>query len=320
MFPNRIIVALAVFAGAAAHGEALRSSDIYPADYPTVQAVAYMDKLVRERTGGRHSIERLGQRDGDSENYTIAELQNGTLDMARVNLAVLARLVASASIPLLPYVFKSTAHARRVLDGPIGDEILFGLESHDLVGLVFYDMGARSFGATRPIRHVSDMEGLKVRVQQSDTWATMLRAMAAEPVTVPLIRTHGALRTGVVDAADGTLPAFVVSRHHEVARFYSLTEHVMALGVVVFSKRTWDKLTPDDQRIIRAAAKESVPYMRKVWDEREIQARLTAEAAGTQIIIDVDQKSFAEALAPFHAELLTDPKLQDLVKRIQATD
>jgi tripartite ATP-independent transporter DctP family solute receptor len=320
MFPIRVLIVLAVLAGSAAHGKSLRSSDIYPADYPTVQAVAHMDKLVRERTGDRHSIELLGQNDHDSENYTIAELQNGTLDMARVNLAVFDHLVASAVVPSLPYLFKSTADMRRVLDGPIGDKILADMEIHGIIGLCFYDMGSRSYGATKPIRNVADMKGLKVRVQQSDILATMVREMEAEPATMSAARTYRALQAGVIDAAESTLSGYVTSRHYEVAPFYSLTEHSMAPGVLVFSKRTWDELSKDDQRIIRAAARDSVPYMRKAWEEHETSARLTAEAGGAQFVTDVDKKSFADALAPLYPVLVTDRKLQDVVKRIQSAD
>jgi len=318
MFAIRTIVALAVLAATAAHGKTLRSSDIYPADYPTVQAVSYMDRLVRERTGGRHGIDRLGQNDQDSENYTIAELQNGTLDMARVNLAVFDRLVPSAVVPSLPYLFKSTAHMRQVLDGPIGDKILADMESHGIIGLCFYDMGSRSLGAKKPIRSVGDMKGLKVRVQPSDILAITLRTMEAEPAAMPAGRTYRALQAGVIDGAESTLPAYVASRHYEVAKFYSLTEHSMAPGVLVFSKRSWDALSKDDRTIIRAAAKQSVLHMRKVWAEHEASARLTAEAGGAEIVSDVDKTSFSAALTPLYGALLAEPQLKDMVKRIQA--
>ena len=320
MFPIRTIITIAVLAGTSAQAKPLASSDIYPADYPTVQAVAYMGQLVRERTGGRHSISLLGQNDQDSENYTVGALQNGTLDMARVNLAVFDHMVPSAIVPSLPYLFKSTAHLRRILDGPIGDEILADMESQGIIGLCFYDMGTRSYGAKKPIRNVTDMKGMKARIQQSNIWATIVQAMGAEPVTLPIIQTYAALKTGLVDVADNTLPAYVMSRHYEVAKFYSLTEHSMAPGVLVFSKKIWDELSQEDRTIIRAAAKDSVPYMHKAWDEYEASARLTVEASGAQIITDVDKKSFSDALVPLYATLVTDPKLQEMVKRIRAAD
>ena len=321
MFPIRTIIALGVLAGTAciAHGRELRSSDIFAADFPTVQAVAYMDKLVRERTGGKHSITRLGQSDGDlSENYTIAELQNGTLDMARVNLAVLGRLVPSATVPALPYLFKSTADMRRVLDGPIGDRILADMESHGLIGLCFYDMGARSYAATKPIRHVRDMKGLKVRVQQGDIGRPCCGPWRRSPRRYRYPEPQEALQAGTIDAAETTLPAYVALRHHEAARFYSPTEHSMAPGVLVFSKRVSDTLSQGDQRVIRTAARESVPYMRKLWEERETSARQQAKASGAEIVGDVDRKSFADALTALYPVLLDDPTLRDMVRRIQA--
>ena len=304
MLPIRTLIALVALAGSAAHGKELRSSDIYPSDYPTVQAVAYMGELVLKRTGGRHSITSLGQGDQDSENYTVGELQNGTLDMARVNLAVFDHMVPSAII----------------LDGPIGDQILANLESQGIIGLCFYDMGARSFAASKPIRNVADMQGMKVRIQQSNIWATIVQTMGAEPVTMPIMRTYAAIQVGAVDAADSTLPAYVTSRHYEVAKFYSLTDHSMAPAVLAFSKRSWDELSKDDQAIIRAAAKESVPYMRKQWETYEVTARKTAEAGGAQFVTDVDRKSFSDALTPLYAVLVPDPRLQDMVKRIQDAD
>jgi tripartite ATP-independent transporter DctP family solute receptor len=319
MFPIRTIVALVVLAGTAAHGKDLQSSDVYPSNYPTVQAVAYMAKLVGERTGGRHSIS-LGQNDQESENYTVGELRNGTLDMARVNLAVFDRTVPSAVIPSLPYLFNSAAHMRRVLDGPIGDKILADLESQGVIGLCFYDMGTHSYGAKKPIRNVTDMKGMKVRIQQSNIWGNIVQAMGAEPVTMPIIRTYAALQANAIDAADNTLPAYVASRHYEVASFYNLTEHSMDPAVLVFSKRSWDELSPADRTVIRAAAKESVLYLRKMRENYEVSARATAEAAGAQIVADVDKKSFSDVLTPLYGTLVTDPKLQDMLKQIQAPD
>ena len=320
MFPIRTVITIAVLAGAAAQAKPLESSDIYPADYPTVQAVAYMGKLIGEHTGGRINIKPLGQNDPETENYTVAEVRNGMVDMARVNLAVLNNLVTSSTIPSLPYLFKSTAHMRRVLDGPIGDEILASMESQGIIGLCFYDMGSRSYIAKKPIRNVADMKGLKVRVQQSDMWVTMLRSMGADPINMPDDRSHRLLRTGLIDVAESTLPVYVHWHNFEVARFYNMTEHSMAPGVVIFSKKVWDGLSKEDQAIIRAAAKESVPYMRKLWDEREASARKVAEAAGAQIITDVDKKSFSDVLIPLYAQILNDSNLRDMVKRVEAAD
>jgi TRAP-type C4-dicarboxylate transport system substrate-binding protein len=164
------------------------------------------------------------------------------------------------------------------------------------------------------------MKGMKVRIQQSNIWGTIMQAMGAEPVTMPIIRTYAALQANAIDAADNTLPAYVASRHYEVAKFYNLTEHTMAPAVLVFSKRSWDELSPADRTIIRAAARESVLYLRKAWEKYEVSARATAEAAGAQIVTDVDKKSFSDVLTPLYATLVIDPKLQDMLKQIQTPD
>jgi tripartite ATP-independent transporter DctP family solute receptor len=313
-----LIVLIASFAVATAEAREFISSDVYPADFPTVQAVAHMNKLLRERTGGRHSISVLGQEDRDSENFTVGQVRNGTLDMARVNLAVLNHIVPSTAVLSLPYLFKSTAQIRSVLDGPIGDDILADMESSGIIGLCFYDMGVRSYTAKKPIRTAADMRGQKVRIQQSDISAAVVRAMGAVPTPVPNDRVYRALQMGVVDVVENTLPSYSSLRHHEVAPFYSLTEHSMAPSVLIFSKRAWDELSVDDRAAIRAAAKESATHLRQRWKEYETLSRMTTMAAGAQIVTDIDKQSFVNVLRPLYPTFVSDSRLQNMVKRIQA--
>lgn len=318
--PLAILVLAAALVGTTAQAREFRSFDTHSSDYPTAQAVAHMDGLIRERTAGRLSIQVVGQDDQDSERYSIAQLQNGTLDMARVNLAAFNNSVPSTVVLSLPFLFKSRMQMRRVLDGPIGDQILADLERQGLIGLCFYDTGARSYySSLKPIRNVRDMKDLKVRVQTADKSAEMIRAMGAEPIAMPFDRIRESLQVGVVDAAADNWPSYITSRHYEVAKYYSLTEHNMAPGVLLFSKRVWDTLSKDDQVIIRATAKESVPFMRKLWDEYESKGRM-ALPPGLQIVDNVDKKSFSDFLMPLYPKLLPDPRLQALVKRIQADE
>lgn len=304
-----------------AHSKDFRSSDISPLDDPAVQGVAYMGKLIQERTEGRHSVKSLGHSDPDSERYTVEEVKNGTVDMARVTVAPFHQMVPATVVPSLPFLFKSTAQMRRVLDGPIGDEILAAMEDLGFIGLCFYDMGARSFYSSRkPIRTAADMAGMKVRVVQSDAWTTLMKALGATALSIPLNRVHGALKADVIGAAGNTWSSYVALRHYEVAKFYSLSEHAVLPGVVVFSKKTWDGLSTEDQAIIRAAAKESVPYVRKLTDERELTARKAALSAGTQLVVDIDKTSFSDVLTPLYGLVLPDPRLQTMIARIQATD
>jgi len=267
----------------------LRLADAYPPGSPTVEAAEYMNALVRERTQGRHNIE-IRPADRDSDNFTIASVRNGTIDMARVNLAGLNSRAPTTIVPTLPYVFRSTAQMRRILDGPIGEEILASLSSAGLVGLCFQDMGVHAFySTTRVIRRADDMRGLMVRVQPAAASVTVVRALGATPVPMPFDRIQTALQTNAIDAVDDN---WIV----------------------------WEQLPPPDRAIIGAAAKESVARMHANFDAAELDARRKAEEAAVEVIEDVDRKSFADVLVPLYPALLGDPKLLDMVKRIRADD
>jgi tripartite ATP-independent transporter DctP family solute receptor len=203
-----------------------------------------------------------------------------------------------------------------VLDGAIGDEILKSCEEQGFVGLAFYDSGARSiYTVKKPIHTLADTKGMKIRVQQSDLWVSLMEAMGANATPMPFGEVYTALKTGLVDAAENNYPSYESTRHFEVAKYYNKTEHSMAPEILLFSKKTWDTLTPDDQKAIRAAAKESVGYMRTLWDEREAKSLAIVKAGGAQIV-DVDTASFRAAMKPVYDKYLKDPKLQDMVKRV----
>lgn len=316
----RVLIFVAVMlAGHPGHAREFRSADTYPFEYPTVQAVVQMDKLMRERTKGRHRIDPIGSDDRNSETFLVAQVRSGMLDMARVNLAVLNRTVPATVVPTLPFLLKSTAHMRHVLDGPIGNEILEALEAQGLIGLAFYDAGPRSlYSVKRPIRKASDLKGMKVRVQQSDIWSTMMRALGAEPTAMPPDRVLGGLQAGVLDASDNDWSAYVASGHYRVARHYSLTDHAMSPGVVIFSKRIWEELAEEDQAALRGAAKDSVKTYRTLQDDSEVGSRSIVETSGVEIIADVDRKSFVDAMVPLYPIALENARVRAMVARIQA--
>jgi TRAP-type C4-dicarboxylate transport system substrate-binding protein len=122
----------------------------------------------------------------------------------------------------------------------------------------------------------------------------------------------------VVDGAENNFPSYDTARHFEVAKYYAMTEHSMAPEMLLMSKKVWDTLTPNEQAIIRDAAKQSVPYMRKLWDEKELASRKVVENGGAQIV-EVDKKSFQDAMKPVYEKFITDPKLKDMVQKVQAT-
>lgn len=305
-------------APAASAQTVLRSADIHPDGYPTVEAVIYMGQLVKERTGGRLDIKVFNNASLGSEKDTIEQTRFGVIDMNRVNTAPFNNLVPQTQVLGLPFLFRSVDHMHKVVDGPIGDEILAAFEPHGLVGLAFYDSGARSFYTTRkPIESAADLKGMKIRVQQSDLWIAMMKAFGANATPMPFGEVYSSLETGVVDGAENNWPSYESSRHFEVAKNYTLTEHSLAPEALVISKISWDKLSPEDQKIVRQAAKDSVVKMRELWSAREKASEDKVRAAGVNVIT-VDKEPFIAAMKPVYDSFVSDPKMKDLVARIQA--
>ncbi len=311
-------VAIAASASGAVQAREFRSSDVHPTDYPTVEAVRQMGKALKEQSNNKHGIKLYPSGALGAERDTIEQLKIGGLDMMRINAAVLNNIVPETVAVSLPFLFRSTEHMRQTLDGPIGQEILDAMAGQGMIGLAFYDSGARSiYTGKRPIKSLAELKGMKIRVQQSDLFVAMIEAMGANPTPMPYGEVYTALKTGIVDGAENNWPSYESSRHFEAAKYYNVTEHSMVPEVLAFSKKIWDTLSKDDQALIRKTARESVPYMRKLWDEREAKSRRTAEGGGAQVVVIDDRKAFVDAMAPVYAKFANTPKLQDLVKRIR---
>jgi tripartite ATP-independent transporter DctP family solute receptor len=218
----------------------------------------------------------------------------------------------------MPFLFSSVAQMRKALDGPAGEEILKSCEAFGFVGLAFYDSGARSIYAKKPIKTVADAKGLKIRVQQSDLWVALVSAMGANATPMPYGEVYTGLKTGLIDAAENNIPSFDTAKHVEAVKIYSRTEHSMAPEMLVMSKIIWDKQSKADQDMIRAAAKESVTFQRKKWDEQEAKSLANVKAAGAEIV-EVDKKSFQAVMGPVYDKFMTTADMKRLVKSIQDT-
>ncbi|MBL8669893.1 MAG: TRAP transporter substrate-binding protein [Alphaproteobacteria bacterium] len=313
-----LAAALAAGCAGATQAAVLRSADTHPDGYPTVEAVKRMGALLREETGGRVSIVVHHSRQLGEERDTIEQAVTGVLDMTRVNLAPFNSMVKETLVPALPFLFRSADHMRRTMDGEIGEQILRAFLPHGLVGLAFYDSGARSFyNAARPIRTPRDMAGLRLRVQQSDLFVALVNALGASATPMAYGEVLSGIQAGIIDGAENNWPSYRSSQHHRAARYYSLTEHSLSPEVLVMSKRSWDRLSTGDQIAVRRAAKRSVPYMRGLWDTAEYEARRAVEAEGA-VVNEVDKTPFVAAMKPVYDRLVTDPLLKSLVERVQA--
>jgi tripartite ATP-independent transporter DctP family solute receptor len=262
-----------------------------------------------------HSAQ-LGQ-----EKDTIEQTKFGVIDMNRVSMGPFNNLVEETKVVSLPFIFRSTDHMHKVMDGPIGEEILKAFEPHGFVGLAFFDGGSRSFyNSKKPITSVDDLKGMKVRVMQSDIFVDMMTALGANATPMPYGEVYSSIQTGVIDGAENNWPSFESSGHFEVAKYYTLNQHLMVPEVLVMSKSSWDKLSAEDQATVRQAAKDAVPIMRELWVAREKASEAKVRAAGAQVITDIDKKPFIDAMKPVYEKHVTSDKLKGLVARIQATE
>jgi tripartite ATP-independent transporter DctP family solute receptor len=296
----------------------LTASDVHVADYPTVQALRWMgDMLSRESAGGLsmrvYHSGQLGR-----ENDTVDLARFGALDIVRINFASLNNTFPATQAMSLPYVFESTEHMRRSVDGAAGRSILEAFEKRGLVGLAIYDSGARCFyNHLRAVAEPGDLKGLKIRVPPSDMFVRLIRDLGANPTPLSYGEIFSALQTKLIDGAENNWTTFHTSRHFEVARFWSQSEHSFSPEALVMSRLRYQKLSSGQRELVRAAAAQSVPYMRTLWDGSEAASRAAVEKAGVRAI-QVNRAAFQKVAAPILESYMKDPQLQRIYQQIRA--
>ena len=317
-----LVVALLVTAGStAAVAREFRAADTQNENYPTVQALRFMGRQIAERTGGRHEIKVFHSHLLGEEKETLEQTRAGAIDLNRINVALIGNIVPAVNVLALPFLFRSIEHMQKVLDGPIGTEILGSFEPYGFVGLAFYDSGARSiYNNIRPVHSLADLKGLRIRVQQSEQMSEMMRALGANPVELPYGQVLTGLATRLIDGAENNWPSFVTTDHYKHAGHYTLTEHTMSPEVLVISLKAWETLSPDDREIFREEARRSSQYMRERWRDLEEQSRKKAEAAGVVIVTDIDKKPFEAAMTGIYDKAQRDPETAKLIERIRKVE
>jgi tripartite ATP-independent transporter DctP family solute receptor len=317
-----LVVALCLtVAATGAVARELRAADTQNEDYPTVQALRFMGRVISERSNGRHEIKVFHSRQLGEEKETLEQTRAGAIDLNRTNVALLGNIVPSMNVLAMPFLFRSIEHMQKVLDGPIGTEMLDSFEPYGFVGLAFYDSGARSiYNSVRPVRSLADLKGLRLRVQQSGQMAEMIRSLGADPVELPYGQVLTGLVTKLIDGAENNWPSFVTTDHYKHAGYYTLTEHTMSPEVLVMSHKVWATLSAEDRKIFREAALRSSQFMREKWRDLEEQSRKRAEDAGVTIVTEIDKKPFEQAMAGIWAKAQRDPAAAQLIERIRKVD
>jgi tripartite ATP-independent transporter DctP family solute receptor len=253
------------------------------------------------------------------EKETIEQTQIGAVQMLRVSAGALGPIVDDVNVVNMPFLFKNTAHARKMMDGQIGQDLLDKITANanaGLVALCWMDAGARSiYNTKKPVKTIDDLKGLKVRVIGNPIFIDMMNALGGNGVAMGYDQVFGALQTGVIDGAENNPPSYVFSNHYTAAKHFSLTEHLVIPEVLTFSKRAWTALSADDQTLIKKLAREAQMEERELWNKYEQQAMEKAKAAGCEIVEISDKAPFQNAVKPVWDKY--GPKYQEMIKRIQ---
>ena len=279
-------------------------------------AMEAMAERVEELSDGKLKIDIYPGGILGSERESLELLQLGSLDITKVSAAALEGFVEEYKVFGLPYLFESKEHAFKVLDGPIGQEILNKGDNYWLSGLCFYDAGARSFYASVPIRKPEDLNGLKIRVMQSITSFAMVRAMGGSPTPISWGELYTALQGKVVDGAENNPPSFYLSHHYEVCNYYTLDEHTRIPDVLIISTHVLKKLSEQEKEWLYQAVKESVQVQRKEWDKSEREALEAVQKEGVEIIRP-DKQPFIDAVQSTYDMYKDNEKVWPLVERIR---
>lgn len=302
----------------AATNDLMTAADVHVDGYPTVEAVRWISKRLDERTQGRLRIRVYHSGQLGRENDTVDLTRFGALDITRVNFAPLTNPFPLTQVFALPYVFDSVEHMRRAVDGEAGTLVRKGFEARDLIGLAIYDAGSRNFyNVRRPIVEPGDLHGLKIRVPPSDIFIDLVRSLGANPTPLPYGEVYSAMQTHLIEGAENNWRTFHTSRQFEVARYWSQSAHSFSPEALLMSRRTFDALAPDDRELLLATAKESVTYMRELWDRMENDSREHVIKAGVQVN-EVNRDAFHKAAQPVVEHCIEQSGLHDIYDKIRA--
>ncbi len=287
-------------------------------NHPVHEAMLFMGKKIEEKSGGKIKVSVYPNQQLGSERELVELLQIGSLGMTKVSAAALEGFAPTMQVYGMPYLFRDDEHQKKVLNGPIGKQLLLDGEEFWLRGLCYYDAGKRSFYTKdKPVNTPEDLIGLKVRVMESPTASNMVKAMGSSPTPVSYGELYTALQQGIVDAAENNPPSLYTSKHYEVCKYYSLDEHTAIPDVVIISTKVWNQLSPQEQEWVQAAADESAEYEAELWAASTAESMRELEAAGVTIVRP-DKEPFRKAVEGVYEQLkVAQPEIYAIVQSIR---
>jgi len=285
--------------------------------HPVHKAMVYMGERVREKSDGKMQIDIYPNQQLGSERECLELLQIGSLGMTKVSTGVMENFAPRLRVFGLPFLFRDREHRFNVLEGEIGEDFLNSSLDKRLKGLTFYDAGSRSFYSKEPIETPKDLEGLKLRVMESQTAINMVKYLGGSPTPIAWGELYTALQQGIVDGAENNLPSFHLSRHYEVCKYFLVDEHTALPDELVIGTPVWNKLSDQEKKWLKEAAMESSEYQKKLWREAELEALEKIQEAGVKVI-EADKEEFRSMVKPMYEEFKMDPEMKKIIEEIQA--
>ena len=298
----------------------MKATDVHALGYPTVEAVVRMGKKLEAQTNGRLSIQMFPAMQLGGEKEMIEQAQVGALQIARISVGPMGPIVDELNVFNMPFVFKDEAQMRKVIDGPIGEEMLTKLSNSSarLVALGWMDAGTRNVYSNKPVTKPEDLKGQKIRMMGNPLFVETMNAMGGNGIAMGFNELHQALQTGVVDGAENNEPTLFAQNHYQTpkGKVYSLTGHLIIPEIFVYSKASWDKLPKADQDLIKKLSREAQLEQRKLWDAYVAEATGKLKAAGIKFV-PADKEAFFKATQPVRDKY--GAKYAGLIQRIRDT-
>lgn len=316
------VFALSLALAAPATAEQWRAWAIHPEDYPNLVALDAFATEVAEATEDRVEVSVYANGVLGDQPDAIEQVRSGALAVGNFNMGPMGEIVAATNVLSLPFIFRDVDHMHRVMDGEIGQRFSDALSEQGLVALSWFDSGSRSFYNTkRAVETPADMDGLKFRVMSNDLYVDMVDALGANATPMAYGEVYQSLKTGVIDGAENNYPSFESSNHYEVAKFYSITNHLIIPECICVSATVWENTPEEDREAIEAAARAAASMQRELWAARESDSRAKVEAAGVVINEVAEPAAFQAAMEPVYAAFIAEnPDLETLIRDIQATE
>ena len=227
----------------------------------------------------------------------ISGVRGGTIDMEMSGSNNFTGLAPVINLLDIPFLFRDTAHAHKVLDGKVGDELLKALEPLGLKGLAYWENGWRDVTNSKgPIKTPADLKGLKIRTNNSAMNIAAFKIFGANPIPMPFAEVYTALETRTIDAQEHPINVVWSAKFYEVQKYLTLTHHAYSPLILVMNKKKFDALTPELQQTLVSAAKEAGNYQRQLVAEDQQKILAGMQADGVEIITDPDREAFRNAL------------------------